>query len=110
MSTTKHDDPRDSSLETPVTPPKTWYLDTGEGVATSGMFLSGLIMVTKNRFLAWPSVLFGINTLINQHPMRSKESGGSWSNLLLCVSALIASYVPVFVITRNVPAAAPPAA
>ncbi|KAH6910730.1 hypothetical protein BKA70DRAFT_1271368 [Coprinopsis sp. MPI-PUGE-AT-0042] len=104
MSTTKHDDPRDSSLETRYCPPKTWYLDSNEAMSTSGMFLSGLIMITKNRFLAWPSVLFGISTLINQHPMRSKEgAGGNWSSLALCISALVASYIPVFVITRSVP-------
>ncbi|TFK29540.1 hypothetical protein FA15DRAFT_664087 [Coprinopsis marcescibilis] len=102
---TKSDDPRDASLETAYCPPKTWYLDSSEGVSTSGMFLSGLIMVTKNRFLAWPSIVFGINSLINQHPMRQKEGAGGWSNLLLCVSALVASYVPMFIVTRVAPPA-----
>jgi hypothetical protein len=72
------------------------------------MFLSMLIMVTRNRYvltsilppldivltfgvvsplrpnryLAWPSILFGITTLINEHPVRSDtKSLRGWSNL-----------------------------
>ncbi|KIK04455.1 hypothetical protein K443DRAFT_416750 [Laccaria amethystina LaAM-08-1] len=103
MSSVKnsHDDPRDASLEVPFSLPKNWYKESNEALSTSGMFFSGLIMVTRNRYLAWPAVLFGINSLINQHPLRAKEgSGGGWSNLLLCVSALVASYIPVFIITK----------
>ncbi|KAF8921174.1 hypothetical protein BDZ89DRAFT_1004871, partial [Hymenopellis radicata] len=92
-------DPRDASLETKFTLPPIWYRETNDGLGTSGMFLSGLIMVTRNRYLAWPSVLFGISTLINQHPLRAKEgSSGAFSNLLLCASALVASYLPMFII------------
>ena len=57
------------------------------------MFLAGLIMVTRNRFffrdtlspprrahllnriLAWPSLLLGASSWINQHPIRTKEGG-----------------------------------
>ncbi|CAA7269925.1 unnamed protein product [Cyclocybe aegerita] len=95
------DDPRDSSLETSYTWPKTWYRDSTDGLGTSGMFLSGLIMVTRNRFLAWPSLLFSMSNLINSHPIRAKEGGSGWSNLALCISALFASYVPIFVITQT---------
>ncbi|KAF8902616.1 hypothetical protein CPB84DRAFT_851080 [Gymnopilus junonius] len=97
MSSIK-DDPRDASLETPYTTPNTWYRDAADAIGTSGMFLSGLIMVTRNRYLAWPAVLLGINNTINAHPMRSKEGGTGWSNLALCLSALFASYIPMFVI------------
>ncbi|KAF8153209.1 hypothetical protein B0H34DRAFT_722640 [Crassisporium funariophilum] len=103
MSSVKaiQDDPRDRSLEIPFSLPKTWYRESNEGLSTSGMMLSGLIMVTRNRYLAWPSVLFGFNSLINGHPMRSKDgASGGWSNLALCLSALVASYIPVFVVTR----------
>jgi hypothetical protein len=76
-------------------------------------------MVTRNRFLAWPSVVFGINSLINQHPLRQKESAAGWSNTgcvficlpleleltlsfsRLCIVALFASYFPYFVVTKN---------
>ncbi|KAF9530597.1 hypothetical protein CPB83DRAFT_850605 [Crepidotus variabilis] len=100
MSVNK-DDPRDSSLEVPYTFPNIWVKDSNDGFGVSGMFLSGLIMVTRNRFLAWPSVLFGINQVINAHPMRNKEGGMGWSNLALCFSALFASYIPVFMITQK---------
>ncbi|KIM41581.1 hypothetical protein M413DRAFT_71981 [Hebeloma cylindrosporum] len=101
MSSDKSD-PRDASLETDFTTPKTWFRDTSDGLGTSGMFLSGLIMVTKNRYLAWPSLLFGLSLMFNAHPLRSKEGGSGWSNLALCISALFASYIPVFVITNTV--------
>ncbi|KDR77308.1 hypothetical protein GALMADRAFT_246659 [Galerina marginata CBS 339.88] len=100
MSTSK-DDPRDASLETAYTTPNTWYRDSTDGLGTSGMFLSGMIMVTRNRFLAWPAVLFGINTTINSHSLRAKEGGSGWSNLALSFSALFASYIPVFIITST---------
>ena len=74
MSSDKND-PRDASLETEFTTPKTWFRDTSgasyhntvpslqfrtdlvcveflDGLGSSGMFLSGLIMVTKNRYVA----------------------------------------------------------
>ncbi|TEB11424.1 hypothetical protein FA13DRAFT_1795344 [Coprinellus micaceus] len=98
---TRKDDPRSASLEEPYALPRSWFLETGDGLATSGMFLGGLIMVTRNRFLAWPSVVFGINSLINQHPLRQKESAAGWSNTGLCIVALFASYFPYFVVTKN---------
>ncbi|KAJ6591105.1 hypothetical protein DFH09DRAFT_879053, partial [Mycena vulgaris] len=93
------DDPRDASLETKFSLPATWYRESFDGLSTSGMFLSGLIMVTRNRFLAWPSVLFGISSTINVHPLRSKEGSGTLSSLLLCIMALLASYMPLFMIS-----------
>ena len=127
------DDPRNSALETRYVLPKTWHRESNgssyiwlfmrgvnkltyissfelfiDGAASSsGMFLSGLIMVTRNRyygsisfllngkliselafslrldrFLAWPSLLFGLMTSINEHPLRSETSTlHGWSNL-----------------------------
>jgi len=66
MSNSKVDDPRDASLEVPFSLPNTWPVETGgiklfthplallmslilDGLAASGLFLSGLIMVTRNR-------------------------------------------------------------
>ncbi|KAF9050243.1 hypothetical protein BJ165DRAFT_1342518 [Panaeolus papilionaceus] len=101
MSSAK-DDPRDASLEAPYAMPKTWYRDTSDGLGASGMFLSGLILVTRNRYLAWPAVLLGFNNWINAHPIRAKEGGSSGlSNVALCLCALFASYLPVFVITNT---------
>jgi len=92
------DDPRNSALETPFVLPKTWHHEHNDA-SSSGMFLSGLIMVTRNRYLAWPSLLFGLTTMINEHPLRSDSSKG-WSNFALCFFVLIASYIPVFIISK----------
>ncbi|KAK1231877.1 hypothetical protein PQX77_004992 [Marasmius sp. AFHP31] len=101
MSSKLADDPRDASLETKFTLPSNWYGDTTD-LSTTGMLFSGLIMITRNRFLAWPAVLFGLNGFFNQHPLRAKEGGGSQlQNLSLCVMALVASYIPLFMVTKN---------
>ncbi|KJA25331.1 hypothetical protein HYPSUDRAFT_37832 [Hypholoma sublateritium FD-334 SS-4] len=97
------DDPRDAALEVPYSTPKTWFRDNLDGLGTSGMFLSGLIMVTRNRYLAWPAVLWGLNTMFNAHPLRAKEGTSGWSGLALSFSALFASYIPVFVLTSASP-------
>ncbi|KAJ6481677.1 hypothetical protein C8R45DRAFT_309497 [Mycena sanguinolenta] len=104
------DDPRDASLETKFALPTFWYRENSDGLGTSGMFLSGLIMVTRNRFLAWPSVLFGVSSAINVHPLRAKDGGsaaGTLSSLLLCVGALLTSYLPLFMISRSTTAPLP---
>ncbi|KAI0301238.1 hypothetical protein BC826DRAFT_904800 [Russula brevipes] len=92
-----HDDPRDPSLESKFTIPQTWSTqDNADGLATSGMFLAGLIMVTRNRILAWPSLLLGLGAWINQHPLRTREGGTPpIANLMLALSALLASYLPL---------------
>jgi hypothetical protein len=102
-----NDDPRDSSLETKFVFPSTWYRDDADALSTSGMFFSGLIMVTRNRFLAWPAILFAINATINQHALRAKEgSSGPLGNMGLSIMALVASYIPLVMITTNTAAAA----
>lgn len=95
------DDPRNSALETPFVLPKTWHPEPSDGAKSSGMFLSGLIMVTRNRFLAWPSLMFGLNTMINDHPLRSDNNSLGWSNIAVCFCVLIASYIPVFVVSKT---------
>ncbi|KAF5328034.1 hypothetical protein D9758_017460 [Tetrapyrgos nigripes] len=97
-----NDDPRDSSLEGPMRLPNSWYSESSDIFGTGGMFLSGMIMVTRNRYLAWPAILFGLYGVVNQHPLRTKESSSSpWSNLSLCVMALLASYMPMFIVTPD---------
>ncbi|KAI9513440.1 hypothetical protein F5148DRAFT_1155753 [Russula earlei] len=86
------------------------------------MFLAGLIMVTRNRILAWPSLLLGLSAWINQHPLRTKEGGtppiGNLMHVFstprvtlavlnpffllphpnrLALTAVIAAYLPLFV-------------
>ncbi|KAI0251825.1 hypothetical protein BJV78DRAFT_1125425 [Lactifluus subvellereus] len=98
-------DPRDSSLETRFIIPQTWSSqDNVDGLATSGMFLAGLIMVTRNRILAWPSLILGLSAWFNQHPLRTKETGTPpISNLILACFALVAAYLPLLL--RTAPAA-----
>ncbi|KAJ7628559.1 hypothetical protein FB45DRAFT_918623 [Roridomyces roridus] len=99
------DDPRDASLETRYTKAPTWVGQDFEGLNTSAMFLSGLIMVTRNRYLAWPSLILGISSMINMHPLRAREgSTGSFSSLILSIGALIASYLPMLMV-QNVSSA-----
>ncbi|KAI0943161.1 hypothetical protein AcV7_002384 [Taiwanofungus camphoratus] len=65
----------------------------------SVMFISGLIMVTRNRFLAWPSLILSLNSVINQHPLRTKEGGNSPSvTLMLAITGLITSYLPLIML------------
>ncbi|KAF9467128.1 hypothetical protein BDZ94DRAFT_1156642 [Collybia nuda] len=94
------DDPRNASLETKEILPYNWYRESMAGAA-SGMFLAGLIIVTRNRYLAWPSLALGVNGVANSHPLRAKEGGGgAWSSMLLCITALVATYVPLFIISK----------
>ncbi|KAF7329820.1 hypothetical protein MKEN_00245400 [Mycena kentingensis (nom. inval.)] len=99
-TTTMSADPRQETLEAKFAFPNTWSKDSFDGWSTSGMFLSGLIMVTRNRFLAWPSVVVGIASSINSHPMRAKEGTMALPNLALCVMALIASYLPLVMVSN----------
>ncbi|KAF8270036.1 hypothetical protein EI94DRAFT_1572498 [Lactarius quietus] len=90
-------DPRNSSLESKFTVPQSWRVQNNvDGLSTSGMFLAGLIMVTRNRYLAWPSLLLGASAWVNQHPLRTKEGGTPpIGNLMLAFFALVASYLPL---------------
>ncbi|KAI0672310.1 hypothetical protein C8Q78DRAFT_1077846 [Trametes maxima] len=93
------DDPRDPSAETSLTLPEKWQADSLDALSSSMMFVSGLIMVTRNRFLAWPALLLSVNTVINKHPLRTKEGAqGDVSVIMLGVAALIASYLPLILI------------
>ncbi|KAF9777516.1 hypothetical protein BJ322DRAFT_1015625 [Thelephora terrestris] len=67
-------DPRDASLETRVTFPKSWSREEHDALGSSNMMLSGLIIVTRNRYLAWPGLFLAISGAINQHPLRTKDS------------------------------------
>ncbi|CAL1709899.1 unnamed protein product [Somion occarium] len=112
MSGVAGDDPRDPAGETKLTFPESWQVESSDGLSASVMFISGLIMVTRNRYLAWPSLLLSINSVINQHPLRTKEGGNSpISTVILGVSALLASYLPLVMIgpQKQVPLPVPEA-
>lgn len=42
-------------------------------------------MVSKNRYLAWPTLFMAINGIINRHPLRTKENASSPWSTLMCV-------------------------
>jgi len=95
-STGAGDDPRDKSAEIALTFPETWKLDSPDGMPATVMFVCGLIMVSRNRYLAWPAILIAINGFINQHPLRTKEGSSSpVGTLLMAVGALLSAYVPL---------------
>ncbi|EJF61686.1 hypothetical protein BD309DRAFT_1082237 [Dichomitus squalens] len=100
------DDPRDPSAEVKLTLPDTWQVESMDPLGSSMMFVSGLIMVTRNRYLAWPSLLLSINSVTNSHPLRVKEGAQTGlSVIMLGIGALLASYLPLIMITPK-PAAA----
>ncbi|KAH8112378.1 hypothetical protein DFH11DRAFT_1728569 [Phellopilus nigrolimitatus] len=121
------DDPRATHLEARLTLPKTWTTGgageslslssprsltdraltraPADGFSASSMLLAGVVMVTHNRFLAWPALLIGISAFFNQHPLRTKDGGSSWQGLISGISALVMSYMPMVLVAR--PAGAP---
>ena len=87
------------------------------------MFISGMIMVTRNRYvcvhlqpharrtqhlahtclwacryLAWPAFLLSLNSVINQHPLRTKEGGQNNVSVLMCV---LCSFPPSPLVLRR---------
>ncbi|EMD36991.1 hypothetical protein CERSUDRAFT_84008 [Gelatoporia subvermispora B] len=101
-STHSKDDPRDPAGEAKFTLPETWQVDSPDALSASIMFISGMVMVSRNRYLAWPALLASINSVINQHPLRTKDGGNSpTSTLMLAVCALISSYIPLFMMQRS---------
>lgn len=92
-------DPRDASLETRVTFPKSWSREEADALGSSNMMLSGLNIVTRNRLLAWPGLLLAISGAINQHPLRTREGTVGIGSFWFAVFALIASYLPMILIS-----------
>jgi len=92
-------DPRDSSLEIKVCFPKKWSRESNDALSASAMFLSGLILVTRNRYLAWPALMLSICGVVTQHPLRTREGAiGVWSGVMLSISAVFAAYLPFFLL------------
>jgi len=88
-------DPRDPSLEVPLSLPKSWKQDY-EGMAALSMFLSGGVMISRNRYLAWPALLVAIAGYVSARPMRQKDGGQGLSGILFALAAMFAAYLPLF--------------
>ncbi|KIM52012.1 hypothetical protein SCLCIDRAFT_1224108 [Scleroderma citrinum Foug A] len=91
---------RDSSREVKLTLPRSWRVESIDPFGSVGMFLAGMVMVTKNRYLAWPVLVVAISGVMNQHPLRTKEGGNNpWANLVMAVFALVMSHLSMFTFT-----------
>ncbi|GJJ14696.1 hypothetical protein Clacol_008963 [Clathrus columnatus] len=90
-------DPRDPSLEVPLTLPKSWTKDN-EGLAALSMLLSGGVMVTRNRYFAWPALIFALSGYINTRPLRTKEGGQGLSGIAFALAAMLAAYLPYLIL------------
>ncbi|KAG0703531.1 hypothetical protein DFH29DRAFT_435627 [Suillus ampliporus] len=94
------DSPRDTTRETKLSLPKTWYAESADAIGSMGMFLAGLVLVSRNRYLAWPVALLALSSFMNQHPLRTKESGSTpWTALMTAMFALIVSHAAMFTFT-----------
>ncbi|KZV96049.1 hypothetical protein EXIGLDRAFT_765733 [Exidia glandulosa HHB12029] len=90
-------DPRDASLEVPLSTPRTWTMGT-DAFGAMTMLMSGMVMVTRNRYLAWPALLVTLVALVNQQPLRTKDGGSALNSVLFAISGLIVTYLPQFII------------
>jgi len=79
-----------------LTFPESWQTDSVDGFSATTLFATGLIMVTRNRYLAWPALVLSFNSMINQHPLRTKDGGTSpITSVLVAFSALVTAYLPL---------------
>ncbi|KAH7106838.1 hypothetical protein BKA62DRAFT_765414 [Auriculariales sp. MPI-PUGE-AT-0066] len=97
------EDPRDSSAEVKLSLPRGWSKDS-EGYGSMAFTLSSMVMVTRNKFLAWPAVFLDAYTVINQRPLRSKDSNSTSSTLSMMGFAFVGillTYMPAFIIQSS---------
>ncbi|KAI6014455.1 hypothetical protein PISMIDRAFT_672161 [Pisolithus microcarpus 441] len=93
-------DARDPSREVKLSPPRSWRVESTDAFGSIVMFIAGITMVTKNRYLVWPVLVLAISNALNQHPLRRKDGGSSaWTNLAMAIFALIISHLPMFAFT-----------
>ncbi|KAJ8585351.1 hypothetical protein M405DRAFT_825253 [Rhizopogon salebrosus TDB-379] len=95
--------PQDAARETKLSLPNTWHAESADAMGSMGMFLAGLVLVSRNRYLAWPVALLALSSVMNQHPLRTKEGGSTpWATLMTAVLALIVSHAAMFTFTNPV--------
>ncbi|KAF8513558.1 hypothetical protein BU17DRAFT_53132 [Hysterangium stoloniferum] len=97
MSQSAQSDPRDASLEAPLTLPKSWKKDV-EGLSAISMFVSGAVMVSRNRYLAWPALIVAIAGYVTSRPMRQKDGGQGFSGIVFALAAMFTAYLPMFIL------------
>ncbi|EJD51833.1 hypothetical protein AURDEDRAFT_158678 [Auricularia subglabra TFB-10046 SS5] len=95
-----HDDPRDASLETRLSAPRSWIMGS-DAMSSLTMLVCGMVMVTRNRYLAWPAVIVSLAGVVNQQPLRTKDGGSAWNSFFFSLSALLVTYMPMFLIAPS---------
>jgi len=95
------DDPRDANLEVKLSIPKAWASPSYDVMPAIGMGVSGTVMMTRNRYLAWPAVLLGLNNYLNQKPISTKDDTGSFQAIISGVAALMLTYFPMLIIPKQ---------
>ncbi|KAG8751081.1 hypothetical protein FRC14_008149 [Serendipita sp. 396] len=91
------DDPRNASLETKLTRPRSWE-DTTDFISAISMFFAGITMLSRNRQFAWPAVAIALSGWVNSHPLRTKEGGQGVGPLLFSLGSLATVYLPLMVL------------
>ncbi|KAL7408878.1 hypothetical protein BDY24DRAFT_259520 [Mrakia frigida] len=108
-------DPRSSAVQVPfhMLRGDLFWTPRADPIATAAMISAGGALVSKNRILAWPSLLIAIFSFVNSKPLRTSDStvgAGGLQGLGLSISveggstrsfallSLLSVYVPTFMI------------
>ncbi|KAF8607349.1 hypothetical protein BDV93DRAFT_520219 [Ceratobasidium sp. AG-I] len=90
-------DPRAPELEEPFRLPAS-YTESMDAVTSFSMLMAGATLLSRNPYGAWLAVVVALSGFMNQHPMRTKEGGQTWSALIFALGALVTVYMPRLVI------------
>ncbi|CAE6431370.1 unnamed protein product [Rhizoctonia solani] len=99
-------DPRAPELEEPFRLPKT-YTESLDAVTSLSMLMAGVTLLTRNMYGAWVAMFVAVSGFMNQHPLRTKDGGQSWSSIIFAFGALVTIYMPRLIIQPAVQAAKP---
>ncbi|KIJ37054.1 hypothetical protein M422DRAFT_178471 [Sphaerobolus stellatus SS14] len=107
MSQSTQADPRDPSAEVPLSLPKAWRKEAPDGLAAISMFLSGAVMVMRNRYFAWPALLVAVASYVSAKPMRQKDGGSGFSGIVFAFAAMFSAYLPFLFLPNVAPSQVP---
>ncbi|KAG9116826.1 hypothetical protein FRC07_007420 [Ceratobasidium sp. 392] len=97
-------DPRAPELEEPFRLPKS-YTETSDALTSFSMLMAGATLLTRNLYGAWFALFVSVSGFMNQHPLRTKEGGQTWSALIFSLGALATVYMPRMIIQPAIQAA-----
>ncbi|CAE6490986.1 hypothetical protein RSOLAG22IIIB_07277 [Rhizoctonia solani] len=99
-------DPRAPELEEPFRLPKT-YTESLDAVTSFSMLMAGGTLLTRNLYGAWTAMFVAVSGFMNQHPLRTKDGGQSWSSIIFALGALVTIYMPRMIIQPTLEATKP---